>query len=64
MEGQNGRRGWKEKMGGVNKRRGYEKGKNEFIKILKHEAQQKIDNSANVRKTCRNGIDNRERERE
>ena len=27
-------------MGGVNKRRGYEKGKNELIKILKHEDQQ------------------------
>ena len=57
-------REWKEKMGGEFKRRGYEKGKNELIKILKHEDQQKIDNSANVRKTCSNGIDNRERERE
>ena len=45
-------------------RRGYEKGKNELIKMLKHEAQQKIDNSVNVSETCSNGIDNRERERE
>ena len=39
-------------MEGKDGRRGYEKGKNELIKMLKHEAQQKIDNSVNVSKTC------------